>query len=146
MAESASEYLRRFAAWRGGYVPPNQRPGPLPGIAPAGNGLPAGVAAAVPASQDTLYVVLAGTGACWQPGPSVNVLTKIAPGEWRGSYPGGHVGRCEIDEFVLSGDATATLTWMLNGVEKGRVDLINGIGGGAATKCGCGQVSAWVYA
>jgi len=148
MAESttAADYLRRFAAWRDGYARPGSGAAATPGIEPAGDGLPVGVSPALPADQDTLYIVLSGTGACWQPGPSVNVLRKIAPAEWRGSYPGGHVGRCEIDEFVLSGDSTATLVWMLNGAEKGRVDLVNGIGGGAATNCGCGQVTAWVYA
>ena len=148
MAESttAADYLRRFAAWRDGYARPGSGAAAPPGIEPAGDGLPAGLAAAVPADQDTLYLILAGTGACWQPGPSVNPLHKVAAGTWQGLFPGGHIGRCGIDEITLVGDNVATLTWYRNGTVKGTMEMVNGIGGTSANGCGCPSIVAWVYA
>lgn len=146
MADSASEYLRRFAAWRGGYVPPGQRPAAPPGFRPDGFELPAGAVAAVPADQQTLYLVFTGTGACWMPEPVTNPVTAVGANIWVGQYGGGRCGTCAFDSITLEGDSVATVKFRRLGRQVGpTLGLVNGVGGGAVGNCGCAQVTILVF-
>ncbi len=145
--DSAAEYLKRFRQWvaNGGK---QDKPQPPAGMKPKGNGLPQGVAAAIAATQPIIYLKLTGTGACWQPGPSVLTLIQTAPGVWVGSFPGGGVGRRAIDEVRLidDGSGLSTFEFRLNGQVVQSLGMINGIGGGAAPGCGCGQITGQTFA